>query len=139
MSDAIRGLVYDKDFLNTGYFLASEITLATLVSITFFAFIFGKYNYSYLNICYFPKHSVIHSQGNIIIIVYLEFLIVLGELLCRANSHGTKRIVGGKDTNVELVPYIVSLQRDGKFYCGGSIISEYYVLTAAHCTDGPAR
>lgn len=33
-------------------------------------------------------------------------------------------------------PWIVSLQIQGAHLCGGSIISSYHILTAAHCTDG---
>ncbi|XP_054728594.1 serine protease SP24D-like [Anastrepha obliqua] len=57
------------------------------------------------------------------------------------------RIVGGTDANIGQFPHQVSLQReDGSHTCGGSIISENFILTAAHCVvvgDGiepyPAR
>lgn len=49
------------------------------------------------------------------------------------------RIVGGRDTAIDLVPWQVSLQRirnnQIKHYCGGSIIHSNWVLTAAHCLD----
>ncbi|XP_017773892.1 PREDICTED: trypsin-2-like [Nicrophorus vespilloides] len=46
------------------------------------------------------------------------------------------RIVGGKETTIEQYPYQLSLQYYGSHICGASIISNKYVVTAAHCTDG---
>uniref|UniRef100_A0A1L8EFX1 Putative trypsin-like protein n=1 Tax=Haematobia irritans TaxID=7368 RepID=A0A1L8EFX1_HAEIR len=44
------------------------------------------------------------------------------------------RIVNGVDTTIEAHPYQVSLQSNsGSHFCGGSIISEDVVVTAAHC------
>ncbi|XP_005187694.1 trypsin-like [Musca domestica] len=44
------------------------------------------------------------------------------------------RIVNGVDTTIEKHPYQVSLQTaSGKHFCGGSIISEDIIVTAAHC------
>uniref|UniRef100_A0A1L8DQI3 trypsin n=1 Tax=Nyssomyia neivai TaxID=330878 RepID=A0A1L8DQI3_9DIPT len=51
----------------------------------------------------------------------------------------TDRIVGGKPVNIEDVPYQVSINILGyKPYhlCGGSIISERFILSAAHCVVG---
>lgn len=50
------------------------------------------------------------------------------------------RIVGGVPMSIEQVPYQVSLQMvepDGEtwHFCGGSIISEKYILTASHCVE----
>ena len=44
-------------------------------------------------------------------------------------------IVGGRYARNGEVPYQVSLQRLYFHYCGGSIISKRYILTAAHCVD----
>ncbi|XP_046141441.1 transmembrane protease serine 9-like [Osmia bicornis bicornis] len=43
------------------------------------------------------------------------------------------RIIGGENTTIDKYPYQVSVQVGGKHACGGSIISENFVLTAAHC------
>merc|ERR1712212_1346279 len=46
------------------------------------------------------------------------------------------RIVGGVEAHEYAWPWQVALFIDDAWFCGGSIISENYVLTAAHCADG---
>ena len=46
------------------------------------------------------------------------------------------RIVGGTEATPHEYPFIVALSIDGLYFCGGSIISETVILTAAHCLDG---
>ena len=46
------------------------------------------------------------------------------------------RIVGGYDTTIEDHPYQISLRWYENHICGGSIISENFVVTAGHCTNG---
>lgn len=42
-------------------------------------------------------------------------------------------IVGGIASSIQYYPYMASVQVYGLHYCGGSIISPTWVLTAAHC------
>lgn len=44
------------------------------------------------------------------------------------------RIVGGFEMDIKEAPYQVSLKLRGSHFCGGSIISQKWILTAAHCT-----
>ncbi|XP_013168614.1 PREDICTED: vitellin-degrading protease-like [Papilio xuthus] len=43
------------------------------------------------------------------------------------------RIVGGEDIDITGAPYQVSIVYAGRHSCGGSIIADDLVLTAAHC------
>lgn len=43
------------------------------------------------------------------------------------------RIVGGENTTIEEHPYMVSVEQTGSHCCGGSILTNRYILSAAHC------
>lgn len=45
------------------------------------------------------------------------------------------RILGGSEAQPHLRPYMASLQLDGEHICGGFLIAEQWVLSAAHCTE----
>ncbi|XP_066260179.1 uncharacterized protein [Euwallacea similis] len=54
-------------------------------------------------------------------------------------EHGPLRIVNGQQASPNQFPYQVGLyiqQKLTQVFCGGSLISTRYVLTAAHCTEG---
>lgn len=56
-----------------------------------------------------------------------------------ARRRNQLRIVGGRDTPIDAIPWQVSLQRPRNYemrhYCGGSVIHPQFILTAAHCLD----
>ena len=57
--------------------------------------------------------------------------------LARRKQHD--RIVNGQNAPLGALPHQVALRMTeyrAIIYCGGTILSKYYVLTAAHCTDG---
>uniref|UniRef100_A0A6A7FNN4 Transmembrane protease serine 9-like n=1 Tax=Hirondellea gigas TaxID=1518452 RepID=A0A6A7FNN4_9CRUS len=46
------------------------------------------------------------------------------------------RIVGGNEAVPHSYPWMAAIFIDDAWFCGGSIISEEWILTAAHCMDG---
>ncbi|XP_041972817.1 trypsin-1-like [Aricia agestis] len=50
-------------------------------------------------------------------------------------AHVDNRIVGGEEADIIDYPYQVSFIVNNSYFCGGSIISENYILTAAHCAQ----
>lgn len=44
-----------------------------------------------------------------------------------------ERIVGGHNAELNEWPWIVALFNNGRQFCGGSLIDDQHVLSAAHC------
>ncbi len=64
-----------------------------------------------------------------------KFLLLLTVFLIftSLNCVGQVKIFGGEDIDISEVPWQISLEVDGTHICGGSIIDEEWILTAAHC------
>jgi secreted trypsin-like serine protease len=58
---------------------------------------------------------------------------------CQSASIVSRRIFGGTKAKENEFPHHVALIYFGRFYCGGSIIHESWVLTATHCIPYPEK
>ncbi|XP_046956740.1 complement factor D [Lynx rufus] len=66
-------------------------------------------------------------------LVHLVTLVLLGAAACVAQPRG--RILGGREAESHARPYMASVQVNGKHVCGGFLVSERWVLSAAHCVE----
>ena len=53
-----------------------------------------------------------------------------------SGGYGSSNILGGTSTNINQAPYQISMESNGSHICGGSIISNRWILSAAHCLVG---
>lgn len=73
----------------------------------------------------FPHNQ--HFQANMTLLFITSLLFLLPRVLSEAH------IVGGRGAQIENYPYQVSLQYNNIHVCGGSLISDRWVVTASHC------
>ncbi|XP_008826384.1 serine protease 55 [Nannospalax galili] len=63
----------------------------------------------------------------------LDKLLECGERSIYEERTQHSRIIGGQEAKVGEFPWQVSIQERNKHFCGGSILSEWWILSAAHC------
>lgn len=66
--------------------------------------------------------------------VHVLALIFVGAAVC-ALAQPRGRILGGSVAQAHARPYMASVQVNGSHVCGGFLIAEQWVLSAAHCWD----
>ena len=71
---------------------------------------------------------------------FLIFAFLLGTCLAKPDTsqigYANGRIIGGEEAEPHKYPWQVSFRSFGSHICGGSIINEYQVISAAHCVEG---
>ncbi|KAI4459638.1 polyserase-related [Holotrichia oblita] len=66
-------------------------------------------------------------------VVTLITIILFAVVICDDFQDG--KIIGGTVADISKYPFVVSLNLNGEHFCGGAIIGNEYVLTAAHCLE----
>nr|XP_031838376.1 serine protease nudel isoform X2 [Nomia melanderi] len=92
------------------------------------------------------RPQVLEKEGENILPVFNDVLqhdfVNVHNMHVRGNDDGDDivgsqlRVVGGRASHPNAWPFLVAINKDGTFYCGGVILNELWILTAAHCLDG---
>ena len=71
--------------------------------------------------------------------VMKNFIIALSIIFTTsANRHNIQpKIVNGTDAEIKAFPFIVALKHNSEFFCAGSLLNNYWIVTAAHCLNKP--
>ena len=102
---------------------------------------------------YTPRHALVHAKTSPAQNSYVEVMRSLKSSKVSKSTHKAstynlaeecgmegpptgEKIVGGFEAEPNQWPWQVALFIDNAWFCGGALISENYVLTAAHCADG---
>ena len=54
-------------------------------------------------------------------------------------SGPSEKIVGGEEAAPHQYPWMAGLFVDSAWFCGGTLISDQWVMTAGHCADGASH
>ncbi|KAL7290310.1 hypothetical protein TKK_0016008 [Trichogramma kaykai] len=68
--------------------------------------------------------------------ILVAFVLLASTTHCSAHAEDSwtaESLIGGRKVQANEIPYHVSLQSNNTHICGGSIISDRHILTAAHC------
>merc|ERR1712158_40092 len=100
-----------------------------------------------------PRHALVHGKSSPAENSFVQLARAIRQSTQSKSSHKASnvdlqatcgiegppskdRIVGGFEAEENQWPWQVALFIDNVWFCGGSIISENYIMTAAHCADG---
>ena len=96
-----------------------------------------------MSICVDSPSDKILNRGPLVLLLRrqyefpfrMEILLFLSVPSCGAiRSQGpSNRVIGGSTADEHQFPWVTMLLENGNHKCGGSILDEYHILTAAHC------
>ena len=69
--------------------------------------------------------------------IYSGVVVIIFFVGSALSSAVTPKVVNGTDAEINEFPYMISLRRNNGHSCGGTLINEKWVLTAAHCLQSP--
>lgn len=62
-----------------------------------------------------------------------KLLLALTVLIISKQVYGQYRIIGGNASDIHTWPFLVAICANDNLFCGGSIINNQTIVTAAHC------
>ncbi|XP_049852103.1 trypsin delta-like isoform X1 [Schistocerca gregaria] len=98
------------------------------------AFVDTKHSTVMIRVCCLQNLCIRHAFKTIFNVARTDFIFISG--VRSERNHGiveANRIIGGNTANIEDFPYQLSLEISGAQICGAAILSDIWVITAAHC------